>query len=151
MDIDNPGSIYVLKDVWIDEDRTPEGKTLLDIRGRLKQDDPDALQHFLDLECHGVVTLDGQKDLTSSIPSRATKSGLNTISLRNFQKQAKKEETTDRSRASLGVGKVARLMRPHRNASLAGEEILVNTTELFSKGSQVLRSTTFQLMKHLWP
>src|SRR5277367_399277 len=60
-DVDKPGSIYVLKDVWIDEDRTPEGMTLLDIRGRLKQDNPDALQHFLDVECHGVVTLDGQK------------------------------------------------------------------------------------------
>jgi hypothetical protein len=68
-DVDKPDSIYVLKDVWIDEDRTPEGKTLLDIRGHLEQENPEALQHFLDVECHGVVTFSGEMDLTSSIPS----------------------------------------------------------------------------------
>jgi hypothetical protein len=68
-DVKTPGSIYVLKDVWVDRDRTVEGKTLLDIRGRLEQEDPEALQHFLDVEYHGVVTLNGKMDLTSSIPS----------------------------------------------------------------------------------
>jgi hypothetical protein len=70
-DVDKPDSVYVLKDVWIDEDRTPEGKTLLDIRGHLEQENPEALQHFLDVECHGVVTFRGEMDLTSSILSES--------------------------------------------------------------------------------
>jgi hypothetical protein len=47
-DVKIPGSVYVLKDVWIDKDRTLEGDTLLDIRERLGKENPEALQHFLD-------------------------------------------------------------------------------------------------------
>lgn len=61
------GSKYVLKDVWINEDRTDEGATLLDLRSRLEKENPNSLQHFLQVECHGIVLTKGKQDIASSI------------------------------------------------------------------------------------
>ena len=63
-EVGNPDSIVVIKDSWVDINRTKEGDTLKEL---LKDASDDEKAMFLTVLIHGVVTIDGEEDLTRDL------------------------------------------------------------------------------------
>ena len=63
-DVEDPDSRVVIKDSWVDVNRTKEGDTLKEILDDAS-DDEKAL--FLTVLIHGVVKIDGREDLTQDL------------------------------------------------------------------------------------
>ncbi|KAI0341450.1 hypothetical protein BDW22DRAFT_1430104 [Trametopsis cervina] len=69
---DMTGNIVVVKDYWVDDDRTREGDTLAAIRQAAQASDNPLHKerfdrHFLHVVCHGDVYINGEKDNTFSL------------------------------------------------------------------------------------
>lgn len=66
------GRPRVLKDCWIDDDRTREGEILRQIRlsARTEEHERAFRDYLLTVECHGDVFIGGQKDQTHSLIRR---------------------------------------------------------------------------------
>ena len=63
-DIENPDSVVVIKDSWVDANCSNEGDTLSEI---LDDASDDEKAMFLTVLVHGVVTIDGREDLTQDL------------------------------------------------------------------------------------
>jgi Fungal protein kinase len=63
-EVENPGSMVVIKDSWVDVNRPKEGDTLSEI---LDDASDEEKAMFLTVLVHGVVTIDGKEDLTRDL------------------------------------------------------------------------------------
>jgi Fungal protein kinase len=63
-DVENPGTMVVIKDSWVDVNRPKEGDTLSEILDGAS-DDEKAM--FLTVLNHGVVSINGREDLTQDL------------------------------------------------------------------------------------
>lgn len=101
----------VVKDSWIDFDRTPEGSRLEAIRRAIEANDTpgvtrDDVKHFLTVIAHGYVKVDGIADFTSTSIMR----GVNLLSPKNLS--IKQETTTSTDPARVSIGATPSVMAP---------------------------------------